>query len=128
MRKLGTTIKLKYLKDAVIQVLHKKKDPAECGSYRGISLVVHAAKVLLKVVALCHGSYLEREHLLPESQYGFRPGRSTVDMILVVRRLQELGRKEGVPLYTCFVDLRKCTTLSTAPFSGLFSRDLGCRR
>ena len=28
-------------------------------------------------------------------------------MMLVIRRLQELGRKEGVPLYTCFVDLQK---------------------
>ena len=25
----------------------------------------------------------------------------------MVRRLQELARKEGVPLYTCFVDLQK---------------------
>ena len=41
-------------KDAVIQVLHKKKDPTDCGNYRGISLVLHA------------GSYLERERLLPE--------------------------------------------------------------
>ena len=28
-------------------------------------------------------------------------------MNFVVRRLQELGRKQGVPLYTCFVDLQK---------------------
>ena len=27
--------------------------------------------------------------------------------MFVVRRLQELGRKEGVPLYTCFVDAQK---------------------
>ena len=25
----------------------------------------------------------------------------------MIRRFQELGRKEGVPLYTCFVDLQK---------------------
>ena len=52
-------------KDAVIQVLHKKKDPTDCGNYRGISLVAHADKVLLKVVVLRLGSYLERECLLP---------------------------------------------------------------
>ena len=61
----------------------------------------------MKIVALRLGSYLEHERLLPESQCGFRPGRSTVDMMFVVHRLQELGRKEGVPLYTCFVDLQK---------------------
>ena len=63
--------------------------------------------IILKIVALRLGSYLERERLLPESQCGFRPSRSTVDMLCVVRRLQELGRKESVPLYTCFVDLQK---------------------
>ena len=87
--------------------MNKKKDPTDCGYYRGISLVSHAGKVLLKIVALRLGSYLERERSLSESQCGFRPGRSTVDMMFVVRRLQELGRKEGVPLYTCFVDLQK---------------------
>ena len=38
-------------KDAVINVLHKKGDKTECGKYRDISLVLHAGKVLLKVVA-----------------------------------------------------------------------------
>ena len=38
-------------KDAVITVLHKKGDKTECGNYRVISLVSHAGKVLLKVVA-----------------------------------------------------------------------------
>ena len=85
--------------DAVVQVLHKTKNPTECGNYRGISLVAHAGKVLLKIVALRLGLYLERECLLPESQCRFRPGRSTVDMMIVVYRLQELGRKEDVPLY-----------------------------
>ena len=78
--------------------MHKKKGPTDCGNYRGISLVAHAGKVALKIVALRLGSYLERERLLPESKCGFRLDRSTVDMMFVVRRLQELGRKEGVSL------------------------------
>ena len=28
-------------------------------------------------------------------------------MMFVVRRLQELGRKGGVPLFLCFIDLQK---------------------
>ena len=90
-------------KDAVIQVLYKKKYPIECGNYRGISLVAHADKVLLKIVALRLGSYLERKRLLPESQCGFRPGRSTVDTIFVVRQLQELGTKgQSLGIQWCF--------------------------
>ena len=38
-------------KDAFIKVLHKKKDRTECSNYRGLSLVAHVGKVLLKIVA-----------------------------------------------------------------------------
>ena len=38
-------------KDATIKVLHKKKDRSDCNNYRGISLVAHSGKVLLKMVA-----------------------------------------------------------------------------
>ena len=38
-------------KDAIKMVLHETKDRAECDNYRGISLVAHAGKILLKIVA-----------------------------------------------------------------------------
>ena len=44
---------------------------------------------------------------LPDEQCGFRPERSTVDMLFVVRRIQELARRRRIPLYMCFVDLQK---------------------
>ena len=68
--------------------------------------MVHAGKVLLKVIAGRLSDYFEREGILPEEQCGFRPRRSTVDMMFVVRRLQELARKD-TPLFVCFVDLTK---------------------
>ena len=75
----------------------------ECGNYRGISLVSHAGKVLYKVVAGRLSAYWEAKGLLlPEEQYGFRPDRSTTDMMFVVRRLQEVGRKAGVYLLHVF--------------------------
>ena len=83
-------------KDATIKVLHKKKDRTECGNYRGVSLMAHAGKVLLKVIAGRLSDYCERENILPEEQCGFRTQRSTVDMMFVVRRLQEL--EEGYSL------------------------------
>ena len=84
-------------KDAVITVLHKTGDKTECGNYRGISLVSHSGKVLLKVVTRRLSAYFEAKGLLPEEQCGFRPNRSTTDMRFVVRRLQEIGRKAGAP-------------------------------
>ena len=107
--------------DAVITVLHKKGDKTECGNYRGISLVSHAGKVLLKVVARRLSAYCEAKGLLPEEQCGFRPDRSTTDMMFVVCRLQEVGRKAGVSLHMCFVDLQKLTTPLPAPSYGRYS-------
>ena len=94
-------------KDAIIMVLHKKKDRTECGNYRGISLVAHAGKILLKIIARRLSEYCERVGILPEEQSGFRPNRSTTDMMFVIRRLRELARKKRIPLYVCFINLTK---------------------
>ena len=64
-------------------------------------------KVLLKIVAKRLGDYCEAKGLLLEEQCGFRPRRSTLDMLFAGRRLQELGRKARVPLCLCFIDLQK---------------------
>ena len=86
---------------------HKKKDRAECGNYRGISLTSHAGEVLLEVIANRLGNYCERDDILPGEQRGFRPQRSTFDMIFVVRRQHQQARKKSTRLYVFFVDLTK---------------------
>ena len=70
-------------------------------------LVAHSGKVLLNMVASRLSNYCEAKGTLPEEQCGFRPARSTVDMLFVLRRLQELGRTRKIPLYMCFIDLQK---------------------
>ena len=75
-------------RDALIKVLHnKKKDRIKFGNYRGIILVAHAGKVLLKLVATRLSAYCEANELLPEEQCGFCLHRSTTDMMFTVRRL-----------------------------------------
>ena len=59
------------------------------------------------VVARRLSAYCEAKGLLPEEQCGFRLNRSTTGIIFVVRRLQEIGRKAGVSLFMCFIDLQK---------------------
>ena len=93
-------------KNALITVLYKKSDKTECGNYRSISLVLHAGKVLLKVVARRLSNYGEAKGLPPEKQCGFRSCCSTTDMMFVVRRLQETRRKIGVSLFVCFINLQ----------------------
>ena len=82
-------------------------DRSECGNYRGISLVAHAGKILLKIIARRLNDYCERLGVMPEEQNGFRPNRSTTDMMFVIRRLQESARKKRIPFYVCFIDLTK---------------------
>ena len=84
-------------KDATIKVLHKKKDRTECGNYRGLSLVAHAGKVLLKIVANRLGDFCAEAGILPEEQCGFRPQRSTTDTMFVVRRLQNWDGQATLP-------------------------------
>ena len=81
-------------KDAIIKVLHKKKDWTECGNYRDISLVAHAGKILLKIIARRLSEYCGRVGVLPEEQSGFQSNCSTTDIMFGVRRLQELARKK----------------------------------
>ena len=94
-------------KDGITMELHKSKDRTECGNCRGLSLVVHAGKILLKIIARRLSEYCERVGILPEEQSGFRPNRFTTGMMFVIRRLQELARKKRIPLYVCFIDLTK---------------------
>ena len=53
-------------KYAIIMLLHKTKDRTERGNYRGISLVAHAGKILLKIIARRLSEYCERVGILPE--------------------------------------------------------------
>ena len=59
-------------------VLHNK-DRIESGNYRGSSLVAHAGKILLKIIARRLSEYCERVGILPQEQSGFRPTCSTSD-------------------------------------------------
>ena len=55
-------------KKAIIVVLHKNKDRTECGDFRGVALVAHAGKILLKIIARRLSEYCERVGILPEEQ------------------------------------------------------------
>ena len=95
------------LKDASIIHLYKRKGNRQvCDNHRGISLLSIAGKILARILLNRLINHLE-EGLLPESQCGFRQGRSTVDMIFAARQLHEKCQEQNVGLYTTFVDLTK---------------------
>ncbi|KAL2090150.1 hypothetical protein ACEWY4_014838 [Coilia grayii] len=93
------------LRDALIITIFKKGDKADCGNYRGISLLSSTGKVLARILA--NRLLPLSEEILPESQCGFRPARGTSDMIFTARQLQEKCREQHLPLYMAFIDLTK---------------------
>jgi exonuclease III len=93
-------------RDALIVALYKNKgSKADCGNYRGISLLSIAGKIFARIIL--NRLITVAEANLPEAQCGFRPGRSTVDMIFTVRQVQEKCLEQNLDLYSVFIDLTK---------------------
>ena len=110
---------------ANIVTLYKNKgDRSDCNDYRGISLLSVVGKVFARVTLT--KLQILPERTLPESQCGFRTGRSTIDMIFSVRQLQEKCREQRRPLFIAFIDLTKASDLVSR--QGLFNllEKIGC--
>ena len=60
--------------------------------------MAHAGKVLLKIIARRLSDYCERLGTLPEEQCGFRPNRSTTDMMFVIRLATGVDVEETNPV------------------------------
>src|SRR5207247_7711911 len=89
-------------KDATIVTIYKKKgSKAECGNYRGISLLCVAGKILTKILFLRLLNNVAH-HSLPESQCDFRSNRGTADMIFAARQLQK-NAENKTRTYTPFL-------------------------
>lgn len=85
------------MKDAKMVTLYNNKgDRSDCKNYRGISLLSIVGKVYARVLLV--RLHLLAERACPESQCAFRAGRSTVDMILSLRKIQEKCKKQQKPL------------------------------
>ena len=98
------------MRDAKIITHFKNKgERSDCNNYRGISLLSVIGKVFAKVILIRLQKLSERVY--PESQCGFRAGRSTIDMVFSLHQLQEKCREQQMPLYIAFIDLTKAFDL-----------------
>ena len=96
---------IKYNNKAIISPIYKKKDKMDCSNYRGISLLSLAGKVFCSI--LHRRMQTHTEHILAESQAGFRPGRSTTDQLFTLRQLAEKYNEKQRPLFCCYIDYQK---------------------
>ena len=95
------------LKIAKVIPIFKKGDPSLFENYRPISLLPAITKVLEKIIALQLSSYFEKNKLLFDNQYGFRPKHSTkhAALELIDRIINKMDTNE-IPL-NIFLDLSK---------------------
>ena len=87
----------------IVPIFKGKGDVMSCGSYRGVKLLKYALKIVERV--------LERQIRtlvnLNEMQFGFKPGKGTVNAIFIVKRMQEEYQNKDKKSYMCFVDMEK---------------------
>jgi hypothetical protein len=89
----------------VIIPLPNKTNANECADHRTISLISHAAKILLKI--LTKRLEAKTESIIRETQFGFRRGCGTREAIGVMRTLCERSLEHDRDLFICFVDFEK---------------------
>ena len=92
--------------DCTIPSINKKGSPNYSDNYRGIALLSTGGKVFSAVLTRRLQRVLVPD-VVPESQYGYRPGRSMEDLIYVLRQLFEKAQEKNTPKYAIFIDFRK---------------------
>ena len=89
----------------VICPIKKMGDGTICGNYRGITLLSHTGKIYSRIIE--RGIRTCVEGVLKECQHGYRPGRSTVDLLFTMKMMMEKSWKWNVEKFVLFIDLEK---------------------
>ncbi|KAL5157229.1 Secretory carrier-associated membrane protein 3 [Glycine soja] len=93
----------KWRRSTLVPIYKNKGDIQNCANYRGIKLMSHTMKLWERVIE----RRLRKETQVTENQFGFMPGRSTMEAIYLLRRVMEQYRMDQQDLYLIFIDLEK---------------------
>ena len=92
-----------WRKSRMAPIFKGKCNVLECNNYRGIKLISHTMKLWERMIA----ARLREITNIPDNQFGFRPGKSTTELIFALRMLQEKYRERNKDHHMVFVDLEK---------------------
>ena len=112
-------------KRAVFIPIPKKGHAKECSNYCTLALILHASKVMLKILQVRLQQYVKWE--LPDVQAGFRKGRGTREQIVNIHWIVQKARKFQKNIYFCFIDTPKPLTVWIITNCGNSSRDGNAR-
>ena len=93
------------LTHATVFSLFKKGDVHQLSNYRPIALLSITYKIFTQIIRARIQKAVDP--LLSDTQYGFRPKRSTVQPIHILRQLQEAADAEKDSLHLLFLDWEK---------------------
>ena len=94
-KKLENSVVATGMKRSVFIPIPKKGNAKECSNHCTVALILHASKVMLKILQTRLQQYVKQK--LPDVQAGFRKGRGPRDQIANCQH--PLGHREskGVP-------------------------------
>ena len=84
-----------WRKSRMVPINKGKGDILECNNYRSIKLMCHSMKLWERLIE----ARLRQITHIDNTQYGFRPGKSTTESIFILRILQEKYREMNEELH-----------------------------
>jgi Reverse transcriptase (RNA-dependent DNA polymerase) len=91
-----------WRRSILVSIFKNKEDIQSCTNYRGIKLMSHIMKLCERVIEY----RLRKLTIISKNQFSFMPGRSTMEVIFLIRQLMERHREQKV-LHMIFIDLEK---------------------
>ena len=104
---LQFTLEVKAKTCGVITPIYKRGDPTDPKNFRPITLGSAIDKLYNLVLNDRICKYLEENHKLHDAQQGFRPGRSAVDNIFMLKTCLDARCQRKLDTYLLFVDIEK---------------------
>jgi hypothetical protein len=90
-----------WRRGTLVPIFKNKEEIQSCTNYRGIKLMSHTMKLWEKVIEHRMRGMMH----ITMNQFGFMPGRSTMEAIFLIRQVMERYKEQKKDLHMVFIDL-----------------------